>query len=30
MELLLLQTARVQEKEEEDGPGLLPTVWESG
>ena len=30
MELLLLQTARAQEKEEEDGRGHLPTVWESG
>ena len=28
MELLLQQTARAQEKEEEDGPGPLLTVWE--
>ena len=30
MELLLQQTARAQEKEEEDGPGPLLAVWESG
>ena len=30
MELLLLRTARAQEKEEEDGPGPLLAVWESG
>ena len=27
MELLLQQTARAQEKEEEDGPGPLLAVW---
>ena len=30
MELLLLRIARAQEKEEEDGPGPLLAVWESG
>lgn len=30
MELLLQQIARAQQKEEEDGPGPLLAVWESG